>query len=125
MIVDSFVELVSDSPWTYVVIVVVAALDAVLPLVPSEATVISAGVLAGAGDLHLALVIAAGAAGAYGGDASAYWIGGAQTSASRGRSSAAPQVGGDANGPAGRSVVTAGRSFSERASFPAAGQRRL
>ena len=53
----------------------IAALDAVLPLVPSEATVISAGVLAGAGDLELGLVIAAGATGAYAGDSSAYWLG--------------------------------------------------
>jgi membrane-associated protein len=75
MVVESFVELVSGSPWTYAVILAVAALDAILPLVPSETTVISAGVLAGAGDLQLGLVIAAGAAGAYSGDASAYWIG--------------------------------------------------
>jgi membrane-associated protein len=75
MIVESFVELASGSPWTYAVILGIAALDAVLPLVPSETTVISAGVLAGAGDLQLGLVIAAGAAGAYGGDSGAYWLG--------------------------------------------------
>ena len=75
MSLDSFFELASASPWTYAVILAVAALDAVLPLVPSEATVISAGVLAGAGDLQLAFVIAAGAAGAYAGDSSAYWLG--------------------------------------------------
>ncbi len=75
MSLDSFFELASASPWTYAVILAVAALDAVLPLVPSEATVISAGVLAGAGDLQLGLVIAAGAAGAYVGDTSAYWLG--------------------------------------------------
>ena len=75
MSLDSFFELASASPWTYAVILAVAALDAVLPLVPSEATVISAGVLAGAGDLQLGLVIAAGAAGAYAGDTSAYWLG--------------------------------------------------
>jgi membrane-associated protein len=75
MVVESFVELASGSPWTYVVILGIAALDAVLPLVPSETTVISAGVLAGAGDLQLGLVIAAGAIGAYGGDSGAYWLG--------------------------------------------------
>ena len=75
MSLDSFFELASASPWTYAVILAVAALDAVLPVVPSEATVISAGVLAGAGDLQLAFVIAAGAAGAYAGDSSAYWLG--------------------------------------------------
>src|ERR687898_1544057 len=75
MTFESVLELVSASPWTYAVILGVAALDAVLPLVPSEATVISAGVLAGAGDLQLGFVIAAGAAGAYAGDTSAYWLG--------------------------------------------------
>jgi membrane-associated protein len=75
MLLDSFVELASASPWTYAVILGIAALDALFPLVPSEATVISAGVLAGAGDLQLGLVIAAGAAGAYLGDSSAYLLG--------------------------------------------------
>jgi membrane-associated protein len=72
---QSAVDLVSASPWTYAVILAIAAIDALIPLVPSEATVISAGVLAGAGELHLALVIAAGAAGAYTGDTAAYWLG--------------------------------------------------
>jgi membrane protein DedA with SNARE-associated domain len=75
MPLESFVELASGSPWTYAVILGIAALDALVPLVPSEATVISAGVLAGAGDLQLGFVIAAGAAGAYAGDSSAYWLG--------------------------------------------------
>jgi membrane-associated protein len=75
MPLDAFLELASSSPWTYAVILTVAAIDALLPLVPSEATVISAGVLAGAGDLHLLFVIAAGASGAYAGDSSAYWLG--------------------------------------------------
>jgi membrane-associated protein len=75
MAFDSLVELASASPWTYAVILAVAALDAVIPLVPSEATVISAGVLAGAGELQLGFVIAAGAAGAYAGDSGAYLIG--------------------------------------------------
>lgn len=72
---ESFVTVVSASPWTYAAILVVAALDALVPLVPSETTLISAGVLAAAGDLHLGLVIVAGAAGAYAGDSSAYWLG--------------------------------------------------
>ena len=70
-----FVDLLTAAPWAYVVIGVVAALDALLPVVPSEATVISAGVLAGAGDLSLVLVVAAGAAGAFAGDTSAYLLG--------------------------------------------------
>jgi membrane-associated protein len=74
-VLESLVNLVSASPWTYAVILGIAALDALLPLVPSETTVIAAGVLAGAGDLNLALVIAAGAAGAYAGDTTAYSLG--------------------------------------------------
>lgn len=75
MFFDSLVNLATASPWAYAAILAVAALDALLPLVPSETTLISAGVLAGAGDLQLGLVIAAGAAGAYAGDTSAYSLG--------------------------------------------------
>jgi membrane-associated protein len=71
----ALVDLVSASPWTYAVILAVAALDALVPMVPSETTVISAGVLAGSGELELALVVAVAAAGAYVGDSSAYWLG--------------------------------------------------
>jgi membrane-associated protein len=73
--IASLTELVSGSPWTYAIVLGFAALDAVFPLVPSEATAIAAGVLAGAGDLHVALVLAAAAAGALIGDNSAYGIG--------------------------------------------------
>jgi membrane protein DedA with SNARE-associated domain len=72
---DGLLELVSASDWTYAVILAVALLDAVLPIVPSEAAVVSAGALAGAGDLSIALVIAAATAGAFVGDNSAYAIG--------------------------------------------------
>ena len=72
---ESLVELVSASGWTYVLVLAVAALDAVFPVVPSEATAIAAGVLAGAGDLSIALVVAAAAAGAFVGDTGAYGIG--------------------------------------------------
>jgi membrane-associated protein len=72
---SELLDLVSASPWTYAVILAVAALDAVFPAVPSEATVIAAGVLAGVGDLSIALVIAVAAAGAFMGDNSAYGIG--------------------------------------------------
>lgn len=56
-------------------ILAIAALDAVLPIVPSESTLIAAGVVAGVGDLNLALVIGLGAAGAFAGDTSAYGLG--------------------------------------------------
>ena len=73
---ESLTDVVSSSPWTYAVIFVIAALDAVLPIVPSESTLIAAGVVAGVGDLHLAGVIALGAAGAFLGDNAGYGLGG-------------------------------------------------
>lgn len=72
---EALADAVSASPWTYALILGIAALDALLPLVPSEATAIAAGVLAAAGDLSLAFVIAAAAAGAFAGDTTSYGIG--------------------------------------------------
>jgi membrane-associated protein len=72
---ESLTQLVTGSPWTYAVVLGFAALDAVFPLVPSEATAVAAGVLAGAGDLHVAVVLSAAAAGALIGDTTAYGVG--------------------------------------------------
>jgi membrane-associated protein len=72
---DALTEYVSDSPWTYVFLFVISALDAIIPLVPSETSVILAGVLASTGDLVLVLVILFAAAGAVAGDNISYWIG--------------------------------------------------
>jgi membrane-associated protein len=72
---DSLTEYVSGSPWTYAFLFVVCALDAIFPLVPSETSVILAGVLASTGDLNLVLVILFSAGGAIAGDNASYWIG--------------------------------------------------
>jgi membrane-associated protein len=72
---ESLTEYVSDSPWTYAFLFGVAALDVVFPVVPSETSVILAGVIAGTGDLAVVLVIAFAAAGAVAGDNVSYWIG--------------------------------------------------
>ncbi len=72
---ESLTEYVSGSPWTYVFLFVIAALDVIIPLVPSETSVILAGVLASTGDLELVLVILFAAGGAILGDNIAYWIG--------------------------------------------------
>lgn len=72
---ESLTEYVSGSPWTYLFLFVIAALDAVIPIVPSETSVILAGVLASTGDLVLGLVILFAAAGAVAGDNVSYWIG--------------------------------------------------
>jgi membrane-associated protein len=72
---QSFKEYVSDSVWTYPYLFGVSALDVLFPLVPSETSVILAGVLAGTGDLNLFAVILFAAGGAILGDNVSYWIG--------------------------------------------------
>jgi membrane protein DedA with SNARE-associated domain len=74
-VLDALPDLATASPWAYLAILAFAALDAVFPVVPSEASVISAGVLAGTGELSLALVVAAAAAGAVAGDNGAFALG--------------------------------------------------
>jgi membrane protein DedA with SNARE-associated domain len=63
------------SPWLYAALFALAALDAFLPLVPSETLAISAGVYAAAGDTTLVAVIAAAALGAFAGDHVSYFVG--------------------------------------------------
>jgi membrane-associated protein len=71
-----FTHLVADaSGWAYGIIFLFAFLDVLVPVVPSEASVITAGVVAATGDLNLLLLIAAAAAGAFLGDNTAYLIG--------------------------------------------------
>lgn len=72
---DQVIDLVSDSPWTYLLVLAAAGLDVLFPIIPGETTVIAAGVLAAAGGLRLELVIVAAALGAFLGDNLAYEIG--------------------------------------------------
>jgi membrane protein DedA with SNARE-associated domain len=72
---ESLTDYVSGSPWTYLFLFVIAALDVIIPLVPSETSVILAGVIAATGDLVLFAVILFAAGGAVLGDNTAYWIG--------------------------------------------------
>ena len=65
---QSIVDAVSGSDWSYLVVFVIAMLDAFFPIVPSEATAIAAGVVAGTGGLRVELVILAAALGAIAGD---------------------------------------------------------
>jgi membrane-associated protein len=73
-VTQALVDLLS-TPWSYAVIFGIAALDALLPVVPSETLAITGGVLAGLGHLHLGTVVAAAAVGAFIGDSSAYLLG--------------------------------------------------
>ena len=74
-VLESLVDVAVASGWIYALIVAIAALDAVFPVVPSEATVIAAAALAGAGELVFAFVLLSGAAGAVLGDNVAYLLG--------------------------------------------------
>jgi membrane protein DedA with SNARE-associated domain len=71
-----YLEAIVGSPWVLVVVFAVAGLDAILPFMPSESTVVAVGVVtAGTGRPYLAALIAAAAAGAYAGDRLSYLIG--------------------------------------------------
>jgi membrane protein DedA with SNARE-associated domain len=73
---DQFTELVADaSGWAYAIVFLLALLDALVPIVPSETAAITAGVVAASGDLSLPMVVVAAAAGAFLGDNSSYLIG--------------------------------------------------
>ena len=71
-----FTQLVSEaSGWAYGIVFLFAFLDVLVPVVPSEASVITAGVVAAAGSLFLPLIIVAAASGAFLGDNTAYLVG--------------------------------------------------
>lgn len=63
------------SPWLYVIVFLVSAIDGFFPLVPSESVVITAGVFALTGAPNLVLVVAMAAVGAFVGDNMSYAIG--------------------------------------------------
>lgn len=73
---NQFTDYVANaSGWAYAAIFLLAMLDAILPVVPSETSVITAGVLASSGRLSLPLVVVSAAVGAAAGDNLAYLIG--------------------------------------------------
>ena len=71
-----FTDLVANaSGWAYAILFALALLDALIPIVPSETSVITAGVVASQGDLNIMLVILFAAAGAFAGDNISYFLG--------------------------------------------------
>lgn len=72
---NSFVDWVSGEWWTYPLVFLVSMVDAFFPVVPSESVVITAGVVAGSGDLNVVLVIVAASIGAIAGDNISYGLG--------------------------------------------------
>lgn len=73
--IDSLTQLVTDSPLTYLIIFALTALDVLVPILPAEATVTAAAVLAGQGTLNIVWVMVAAGLGAFIGDNVAYWLG--------------------------------------------------
>jgi membrane protein DedA with SNARE-associated domain len=73
--IDTLAALVTDAPITYLVLMAAAAVDVLFPLLPAEAMVTTAAVLAGQGQLDIVWVMLAAGAGAFVGDNVAYWIG--------------------------------------------------
>ncbi|MBB6395003.1 membrane protein DedA with SNARE-associated domain [Actinomadura coerulea] len=69
------VDTAVTSPWFYLVLFAVAAIDGFFPVVPSESMVITAGVYAASGQPELAPVVALAAAGAFLGDHVSYLVG--------------------------------------------------
>jgi membrane protein DedA with SNARE-associated domain len=73
------------SQWLLLVIVGLAVVDALLPMVPSEALIIAAGVGAAAGDQSLVAVIVAASTGSFIGECTAFLVGRGFGAAVRGR----------------------------------------
>jgi membrane protein DedA with SNARE-associated domain len=72
---DWLTHAVTGSPLTYLVVALAAGGDVLLPLIPSETIVITAGVLAAQGRLSIWLVVLPVAVGAFIGDNAVYWLG--------------------------------------------------
>ena len=73
--INALIEAAMTSSWAGLAIFLVCALDAFFPVVPSETTVIAAGVLAASGNQNLLWVIGLAAAGAFVGDHVSYTFG--------------------------------------------------
>jgi membrane-associated protein len=72
---DRIVNTLSGSAWTYLIVAVVSAMDAIFPVVPADAAIITAAVLAAQGSLSSVLVVGAGLVGATAGDNVSYYLG--------------------------------------------------
>jgi membrane protein DedA with SNARE-associated domain len=71
----SWVTDLVSSPWVYLVLFGLSAVDAVLPVLPSESVVITAGVFAATGRPELVAVVVVAALGALAGDHASYLVG--------------------------------------------------
>ena len=72
---DSIYHALSEPPEAYLIVWALALGDSVVPILPSESALITAGLLSVIGDLTLGWVIVAGALGAFCGDTISYALG--------------------------------------------------
>jgi membrane-associated protein len=76
---ESVIDLLTGSTWTYLLLLGICTGDAVVPLLPSETAVIVCGIQAARGELSLGWVMFFAALGAFAGDNSSYaagrWLG--------------------------------------------------
>jgi len=72
---QSLIDLLTGSLWTYPILFGICVGDAIIPAFPSETAVIVSGIQAARGQLSLEAVIAIGAAGAFVGDNVCYCLG--------------------------------------------------
>ncbi|AXH95746.1 DedA family protein [Ornithinimicrobium avium] len=94
---NAFIEANADSAWLLPIVLLLCILDGVLPPVPSEATLVALGAVAGAeGDPNIAALIAVAALGSFLGDNLTYTIG-RHTRLGRLRDSKRPKVRGFVN----------------------------
>ena len=117
------VESVVLSPWLYAVLFALAAVDGFFPIVPSETSVIAAGVFAAAGDSSIPLVIVAAALGAFAGDQIAYAVGRRTVHGSCFAPARALVEAPRSAARSGRSTCAAARSSSPRGTSPERGRR--
>jgi membrane protein DedA with SNARE-associated domain len=73
--VTELLEGLRGSPWLWVLVLAIAGLDALLPFMPSETTVITVAVFLGPDPASLALLALVAALGALAGDCLGYWVG--------------------------------------------------
>jgi membrane protein DedA with SNARE-associated domain len=74
-VLESLTDFVSGSPLTYLLVGLLVAGDAIVPVFPGESAVVAAAVLAADGELMVWLVLLAAFAGAFVGDLVMYGIG--------------------------------------------------
>lgn len=72
---DRFVDRSGDTAWAYLALFGFLAIDAMIPVVPIQAIMITSGALTVYGNLSLPLVIAVGALGMFTGDSIAFVLG--------------------------------------------------